>query len=182
MSLRPSLGHPTNWNRRGRAGVVDSCSRPDFLEQDGKLRQASAATPPACSALSGTTARRARVCLAVARYAGRFVAACPGRRHNACIAPADNSLARSQILLLSGDDETPAAWKTVVQEGRTDYADRRAHLLRFIEHPEALAELSIDPLADDPDVSRHRLSLPWQRLSLLMNSRSRLGILCAKTR
>ncbi|KAJ6446411.1 TBC domain-containing protein [Purpureocillium lavendulum] len=34
---------------------------------------------------------------------------------------------------------------------RTNYSDRRTHLLKYIEHPEALAEVSVDPLADDPD-------------------------------
>lgn len=27
-------------------------------------------------------------------------------------------------------------------------------MLKYIKHPEALAELTVDPLADDPNVSR----------------------------
>ncbi|KAM0463765.1 hypothetical protein ACHAO4_000488 [Trichoderma viride] len=40
-------------------------------------------------------------------------------------------------------------WK-LLREKRELYSERRDHFLRFIKHPESLAELTIDPLADDP--------------------------------
>lgn len=43
-------------------------------------------------------------------------------------------------------------------EGRNEYTERRDHFLKFIQHPEALNELTVDPLADDPEV-RHDLLL-----------------------
>ncbi|POR34045.1 TBC1 domain family member 5 [Tolypocladium paradoxum] len=43
------------------------------------------------------------------------------------------------------------SWARVVGDGREDYGNRREHFLRFIEHPEALTELTVDPLADDPE-------------------------------
>lgn len=39
-------------------------------------------------------------------------------------------------------------------DGREAYSTRRHHFLKYIEHPEALTELAVDPLADDPEVSR----------------------------
>ncbi|KAK7402978.1 hypothetical protein QQX98_011254 [Neonectria punicea] len=49
---------------------------------------------------------------------------------------------------------SPAAgmsWSQALDEGRRLYAEKREHFLKFIQHPEALAELTIDPLADDPE-------------------------------
>lgn len=45
------------------------------------------------------------------------------------------------------------SWSQALDEGRRLYTEKREHFLKFIQHPEALAELTIDPLADDPDVS-----------------------------
>ncbi|KAF4581880.1 TBC1 domain family member 5 [Ophiocordyceps camponoti-floridani] len=44
-----------------------------------------------------------------------------------------------------------------LQDGRREYGQRRSQLLNFIEHPEALTQLSIDPLTDDP-------KSPWNTL------------------
>lgn len=44
-------------------------------------------------------------------------------------------------------------WQQFLDEGRQRYHERREHFLKFIKHPEALAELAVDPLADDPEVS-----------------------------
>ena len=38
-------------------------------------------------------------------------------------------------------------------ESRAHYTQNREHFLKYIEHPEALTEVSIDPLADDLNVS-----------------------------
>ncbi|KAH7329156.1 rab-GTPase-TBC domain-containing protein [Stachybotrys elegans] len=48
-------------------------------------------------------------------------------------------------------------WLHVLRQGRALYTKQRHHLLRFIEHPETLAELTIDPLTDDP-------SSPWNTI------------------
>ncbi|CAM1505525.1 Fc.00g111620.m01.CDS01 [Cosmosporella sp. VM-42] len=45
------------------------------------------------------------------------------------------------------------SWAQILYDGRIFYADRRDHLLKFIKHPEALTELAVDPLADDPDLT-----------------------------
>jgi TBC1 domain family member 5 len=40
----------------------------------------------------------------------------------------------------------------LLRERRDAYTKSRDRLLQFIKHPEALNELSVDPLADDADV------------------------------
>lgn len=48
-----------------------------------------------------------------------------------------------------------------LENGRRDYEDRKDHLLKYIRHPEALAEVAVDPLTDDPEVrATHSLSTP----------------------
>lgn len=59
----------------------------------------------------------------------------------------------SQTFLLSKDREVD--WIQILHEGRDDYAGRRDRFLRYIKNPEALAELTVDPLADDPNVGSH---------------------------
>ncbi|KAF5134379.1 TBC1 domain family member 5 [Metarhizium anisopliae] len=53
-----------------------------------------------------------------------------------------------------------------LEEGRKDYQERRDHFLKFIRHPEALTELTVDPLADDPDdeIIRTEIQQDVQRL------------------
>ncbi|PTB67452.1 RabGAP/TBC [Trichoderma citrinoviride] len=53
-----------------------------------------------------------------------------------------------KVFLLSKDGE--ASWSQSLRQKRELYSERRDHFLKFINHPEALAELTIDPLADDP--------------------------------
>lgn len=61
----------------------------------------------------------------------------------------------AKVFLLSKDgDATELGWPQLLREKRELYSERRDHFLRFIKHPESLAELTIDPLADDPKVSR----------------------------
>lgn len=48
----------------------------------------------------------------------------------------------------------------MVEGSRRDYQASRDHLLKYIQHPEALNELAIDPLADDPEVRIFTTSLP----------------------
>ncbi len=56
------------------------------------------------------------------------------------------------FLLFQG---APAAnWSHILLEGRNTYSTLREHYLKYISHPEQLAELSLDPLADDPEVWR----------------------------
>ncbi|KPM43488.1 hypothetical protein AK830_g3050 [Neonectria ditissima] len=43
------------------------------------------------------------------------------------------------------------SWSQALDEGRRLYSEKREHFLKFIQHPEALAELTTDPLADDPE-------------------------------
>lgn len=40
-----------------------------------------------------------------------------------------------------------------LRDGRDEYTRLCEHWLKYIKHPEALAEVTVDPLADDPDVS-----------------------------
>ncbi|KAK4074856.1 uncharacterized protein Triagg1_5005 [Trichoderma aggressivum f. europaeum] len=57
----------------------------------------------------------------------------------------------AKIFLLSKDgDNTKIGWSRSLREKRESYNERRDHFLKFINHPEALTELTIDPLADDP--------------------------------
>ncbi|KKP04049.1 hypothetical protein THAR02_03841 [Trichoderma harzianum] len=56
-----------------------------------------------------------------------------------------------KVFLLSKDgDNTKLNWSQSLRERRESYSERRDHFLKFINHPEALTELTIDPLADDP--------------------------------
>ncbi|TWU76716.1 hypothetical protein ED733_002931 [Metarhizium rileyi] len=54
------------------------------------------------------------------------------------------------IFLLSAEGQV-ANWAEALEQGRKDYEERRDHFLNFIRHPEALNELTVDPLADDPE-------------------------------
>ncbi|KAF4965030.1 hypothetical protein FSARC_7124 [Fusarium sarcochroum] len=49
------------------------------------------------------------------------------------------------------------SWSQVLDDGRRVYTERRDHFLKYIKHPEALAELNIDPLTEDP-------SSPWNTI------------------
>lgn len=61
----------------------------------------------------------------------------------------------AKVFILSQDgDGTELSWSRSLREKRERYSERRDHFLRFIKHPETLTELTIDPLADDPKVSR----------------------------
>ncbi|KAL7798430.1 RabGAP/TBC [Trichoderma ceciliae] len=56
-----------------------------------------------------------------------------------------------KIFLLSKDgDGAGLGWSQSLREKRELYIERRDHFLKFIKHPEALTELTIDPLTDDP--------------------------------
>ncbi|KAG5981763.1 hypothetical protein E4U55_002592 [Claviceps digitariae] len=55
-----------------------------------------------------------------------------------------------QTFLLSAKTSF-SSWMEALESGRRDYQERRDHLLKYIQHPEALAELAVDPLADDPE-------------------------------
>lgn len=55
------------------------------------------------------------------------------------------------FLLFRGDDVT-ADRCLILREAREDYEALRGSYMRFIKHPERLAELTVDPLADDPEV------------------------------
>ncbi|KUI59551.1 TBC1 domain family member 5 [Cytospora mali] len=48
-------------------------------------------------------------------------------------------------------DANAANWSHVLLENRNTYSTLREHYLKYIKHPELLNELSLDPLADDPD-------------------------------
>ncbi|KAK2605142.1 hypothetical protein N8I77_008005 [Diaporthe amygdali] len=48
-------------------------------------------------------------------------------------------------------DVNLANWSHVLLENRNSYSSLREHHLKYIKHPELLNELSLDPLADDPD-------------------------------
>jgi TBC1 domain family protein 5 len=56
-----------------------------------------------------------------------------------------------QTFILSEGNQT-STWIEALRDGRNLYAKNRDRLLQFIKHPEALTELSVDPLADDADV------------------------------
>ncbi|KAG6051676.1 hypothetical protein E4U17_006110 [Claviceps sp. LM77 group G4] len=55
-----------------------------------------------------------------------------------------------KVFLLS-TKPSQSSWIGAVQGSRRDYQESRDHLLKYIQHPEALNELAIDPLADDPE-------------------------------
>ncbi|ROV98304.1 hypothetical protein VSDG_04460 [Cytospora chrysosperma] len=48
-------------------------------------------------------------------------------------------------------DANAANWSHVLLENRNTYSTLRKHYLKYIKHPELLNELSLDPLADDPE-------------------------------
>ncbi|KAM4054704.1 rab-GTPase-TBC domain-containing protein [Hirsutella rhossiliensis] len=52
---------------------------------------------------------------------------------------------------LLSTDASRADLAQVLRRDREEFTHRRSHFLRFIHHPEALAQLTIDPLADDPE-------------------------------
>lgn len=49
------------------------------------------------------------------------------------------------------------SWSQVLDNGREFYTEQRDHFLKYIKHPEALAELNIDPLTEDPTVRLSKL-------------------------
>ncbi|KAM0286303.1 hypothetical protein ACHAQH_001034 [Verticillium albo-atrum] len=49
------------------------------------------------------------------------------------------------------------SWVQTLADGRNDYIERCGHFLKFIKHPEELANAAVDPLDDDPDS-------PWNTL------------------
>ncbi|OAA67743.1 TBC domain-containing protein [Akanthomyces lecanii RCEF 1005] len=49
------------------------------------------------------------------------------------------------------------SWIQTLRHTRETYTERRDHFLKFIRHPESLAEISSDPLNDDPES-------PWNTL------------------
>lgn len=49
--------------------------------------------------------------------------------------------------------KTQGDWVSTLRQGREDYVALQERFLKYIKHPEALAEVAVDPLADDPDVS-----------------------------
>lgn len=57
-----------------------------------------------------------------------------------------------QTFLLFQETGTDS-WIQTLRNTRETYAERRDHFLKFIRHPESLAEISSDPLNDDPEVS-----------------------------
>ena len=65
----------------------------------------------------------------------------------------ESSLTRkfTQTFILSGGNSA-SNWIQSLRDGRRLYSQKRERLLQFIKHPEALNELSIDPLADDAEV------------------------------
>ncbi|KAH7170479.1 rab-GTPase-TBC domain-containing protein [Dactylonectria macrodidyma] len=67
-----------------------------------------------------------------------------------CIVGVDAIATHLQMFLLSSPS-AGMSWSHALDTGRQLYIEKRQHFLRFIQHPEALAELTIDPLADDPD-------------------------------
>lgn len=54
-------------------------------------------------------------------------------------------------MFLLSSPATGMSWSQALDEGRRLYAEKHHHFLKFIQHPETLTELTIDPLADDPD-------------------------------
>ncbi|KAK9781943.1 putative Rab-GTPase-TBC domain-containing protein [Seiridium cardinale] len=60
-------------------------------------------------------------------------------------------------VFLLGHGSSTANWTHALLESRSTYASLRGHFLRYIKHPEYLANVNTDPLADDPDS-------PWNTL------------------
>ncbi|OAQ99929.1 hypothetical protein LLEC1_03736, partial [Akanthomyces lecanii] len=61
-----------------------------------------------------------------------------------------------QTFLLFQETGTDS-WIQTLRHTRETYTERRDHFLKFIRHPESLAEISSDPLNDDPES-------PWNTL------------------
>ncbi|PHH63931.1 hypothetical protein CDD81_5150 [Ophiocordyceps australis] len=59
--------------------------------------------------------------------------------------------------LLMSRDSSAKGWRQALDEGRRGYIRLRSQFLKYIEHPEELTELNVDPLADDPES-------PWTTL------------------
>ncbi|KAK8125356.1 uncharacterized protein PG998_001115 [Apiospora kogelbergensis] len=59
------------------------------------------------------------------------------------------SICWKTFLLGHGSDTT--SWTHALLESRSTYASLRDHFLKYIDHPEYLAAVNTDPLADDPD-------------------------------
>lgn len=55
--------------------------------------------------------------------------------------------------MLFRDEESAADRSLILREAREEYEAMRGSYMRFIKHPERLAEMTDDPLADDPEVS-----------------------------
>lgn len=60
-------------------------------------------------------------------------------------------------VFLLGRGASTADWSHALLESRSTYASLRDHFLKYIKHPEYLANVNSDPLADDPDS-------PWNTL------------------
>ncbi|KAK7941021.1 uncharacterized protein PG986_013408 [Apiospora aurea] len=58
---------------------------------------------------------------------------------------------------LLGHGSSTTSWTHALLESRSTYAFLRDHFLKYINHPEYLATVNTDPLADDPDS-------PWNTL------------------
>ncbi|KAK7970441.1 hypothetical protein PG996_001130 [Apiospora saccharicola] len=58
---------------------------------------------------------------------------------------------------LLGHGSNTTSWTHALLESRSTYSSLRDHFLKYIEHPEYLATVNTDPLADDPDS-------PWNTL------------------
>lgn len=56
---------------------------------------------------------------------------------------------------LLGQGSGLSSWSHALLESRSTYSSLRDHFLKYIKHPEYLANVSSDPLADDADVSSH---------------------------
>ncbi|KAI1879592.1 hypothetical protein JX265_002546 [Neoarthrinium moseri] len=62
-----------------------------------------------------------------------------------------------KAFLLGHGSSTAANWSHALLESRSTYASLRDHFLKYIKHPEYLANVNTDPLADDADS-------PWNTL------------------
>ncbi|KAF4439711.1 hypothetical protein F53441_12522 [Fusarium austroafricanum] len=68
-----------------------------------------------------------------------------------------DAMARQVHTFLLSTAAEGLSWSQVLDEGRKFYKEQRDHFLKYIKHPEALAELNIDPLTEDP-------SSPWNTI------------------
>lgn len=60
---------------------------------------------------------------------------------------------RQIFLLFQGAPSS--AWQDLLDESRQTYSAYKAAYLKYIDHPEELADVVLDPLTDDPDVGFH---------------------------